>query len=169
MPAAQPPGTTMTRAERFEDEKRRMIESCFSKLDQNGQRVLNYPSTSSYPANPCLHSGRVVHHTHSHCRGCRTSVHSAAAFLTPREQEAACHCRRCPQYGPRAYAQGAREQQRLLLNRQDVEPRGLVCHRDFWPSRSQCSPGKAESLPMGIHARVYRHHFQALLLGRFYG
>ncbi|KAL2033134.1 hypothetical protein VTO58DRAFT_106306 [Aureobasidium pullulans] len=33
---------TMTRAERFEDEKRRMVESCFSKLDQNGQLAESY-------------------------------------------------------------------------------------------------------------------------------
>ncbi|KEQ71586.1 hypothetical protein M436DRAFT_50641 [Aureobasidium namibiae CBS 147.97] len=32
----------MTRAERFEDEKRRMVESCFSKLDQNGQLAESY-------------------------------------------------------------------------------------------------------------------------------
>ncbi|KAG9666330.1 hypothetical protein KCU76_g18021, partial [Aureobasidium melanogenum] len=38
LPQGQPPANhTMTRAERFEDEKRRMVESCFSKLDQNGQ------------------------------------------------------------------------------------------------------------------------------------
>ena len=33
---------TMSRAERFEDEKRRIIESCFSKLDQNGQLAESY-------------------------------------------------------------------------------------------------------------------------------
>ena len=32
----------MSRAERFEDEKRRIIESCFSKLDQNGQLAESY-------------------------------------------------------------------------------------------------------------------------------
>lgn len=29
----------MTRAERFEDEKQRIIESCFSKLDEAGARM----------------------------------------------------------------------------------------------------------------------------------
>jgi hypothetical protein len=32
------PGT-MTRAERFEDEKKRIIESCFAKLDETGARM----------------------------------------------------------------------------------------------------------------------------------
>lgn len=32
----------MSRAERFEDEKRRIIESCFSKLDQSGQLAESY-------------------------------------------------------------------------------------------------------------------------------
>ena len=34
-----PSNSNMTRAERFEDEKRRIIESCFSKVDINGQRM----------------------------------------------------------------------------------------------------------------------------------
>jgi exocyst complex component 1 len=54
----------MSRAERFEDEKRRIIESCFSKYDQNNQlaesyithiRVQedgHYPSTPSPPDSP---------------------------------------------------------------------------------------------------------------------
>lgn len=38
---AQTSSPPMTRAERFEDEKRRLVDSCFSKLDQNGQRMLH--------------------------------------------------------------------------------------------------------------------------------
>ncbi|EMC99941.1 hypothetical protein BAUCODRAFT_356102 [Baudoinia panamericana UAMH 10762] len=34
--------SSMSRAERFEDEKRRIIESCFSKLDANGQLAESY-------------------------------------------------------------------------------------------------------------------------------
>lgn len=34
--AASVPKTTMSRAEKFEDEKRRIIESCFSKRDADG-------------------------------------------------------------------------------------------------------------------------------------
>ena len=33
---AMPNGREMTRAERFEDEKKRIIESCFSKKDDDG-------------------------------------------------------------------------------------------------------------------------------------
>lgn len=33
-----------TRAERFEDEKKRIIESCFSKVDINGQRMYSVTS-----------------------------------------------------------------------------------------------------------------------------
>ena len=36
--AAAAAAAATSRAERFEDEKRRMIESCFAKVDANGQR-----------------------------------------------------------------------------------------------------------------------------------
>ena len=39
----------MTRAERFEDERRRIIESCFSKADESGSRM----SSSSSPEANC--------------------------------------------------------------------------------------------------------------------
>src|ERR1700760_3607322 len=48
----------MSRAERFEDEKRRIIESCFSKLDQSGQLAESYithirvQEDGSYPSTP---------------------------------------------------------------------------------------------------------------------
>lgn len=44
-----------SRAERFEDEKRRIIESCFSKRDEDGSGVLpNSPSPTLSPVNrPC--------------------------------------------------------------------------------------------------------------------
>jgi hypothetical protein len=35
---------TMTRAERFEDEKRRIIESCFSKEDEPGHCKFTVPA-----------------------------------------------------------------------------------------------------------------------------
>ncbi|KAI9686618.1 MAG: hypothetical protein M1822_003629 [Bathelium mastoideum] len=48
---------SMTRAERFEDEKKRIIESCFSKVDINGQREsyithIRVQEDSAYPSNP---------------------------------------------------------------------------------------------------------------------
>ncbi|KXL48983.1 MAG: hypothetical protein FE78DRAFT_180008 [Acidomyces sp. 'richmondensis'] len=48
----------MSRAERFDDEKRRLIESCFSKLDANGQLAESYithirvQEDGQYPSNP---------------------------------------------------------------------------------------------------------------------
>lgn len=35
-PDAAGPGTAASRAERFEDEKRRIVESCFSKKEPDG-------------------------------------------------------------------------------------------------------------------------------------
>lgn len=54
------PGSSpaMSRAERFDDEKRRLIESCFSKLDANGQLAESYithirvQEDGQYPSNP---------------------------------------------------------------------------------------------------------------------
>ncbi|KAK3711445.1 hypothetical protein LTR37_009624 [Vermiconidia calcicola] len=49
---------SMSRAERFEDEKRRIIESCFSKLDQSGQLAESYithiriQEDGQYPSTP---------------------------------------------------------------------------------------------------------------------
>ncbi|KAK5124915.1 hypothetical protein LTR85_001105 [Meristemomyces frigidus] len=48
----------LSRAERFEDEKRRIIESCFSKLDANGQLAESYithiriEEDAQYPSSP---------------------------------------------------------------------------------------------------------------------
>ncbi len=36
---AMPNGREMSRAERFEDEKRRIIDSCFSKTDDDGSSM----------------------------------------------------------------------------------------------------------------------------------
>jgi hypothetical protein len=38
----RPPSAGVSRAERFEDEKRRIVESCFSKVDANGQLSESY-------------------------------------------------------------------------------------------------------------------------------
>lgn len=37
---SQDPTVSMSRAERFEDEKRRIMESCFSKKDPDGSSML---------------------------------------------------------------------------------------------------------------------------------
>lgn len=54
----------LSRAEKFEDEKRRIVESCFTKQDASG-------GCTSYGFNVVLRStdelsfsGRVVHHPH---------------------------------------------------------------------------------------------------------
>ncbi|EME49313.1 hypothetical protein DOTSEDRAFT_68176 [Dothistroma septosporum NZE10] len=53
-----PPSASMSRAERFEDEKRRIIESCFSKLDTHGQLAESYithiriTEDAQYPSAP---------------------------------------------------------------------------------------------------------------------
>lgn len=54
----------MSRAERFEDEKRRIIESCFAKSDPNGQREFlptSIRSPSAYQAN--LSTVKLPNHT----------------------------------------------------------------------------------------------------------
>ncbi|GAB7360517.1 hypothetical protein MBLNU230_g8466t2 [Neophaeotheca triangularis] len=56
--APQAPSASASRAERFEDEKRRIIESCFSKVDQNGQLAESYIThiriieDAQHPSNP---------------------------------------------------------------------------------------------------------------------
>lgn len=59
-PRGNPPPSAAgaSRAERFEDEKRRIIESCFSKVDQNGQLAESYithiriTEDAQHPSNP---------------------------------------------------------------------------------------------------------------------
>lgn len=62
-PSSSSPGSAtsaaaLSRAERFEDEKRRLIESCFSKLDANGQLAESYithiriQEDAQYPSSP---------------------------------------------------------------------------------------------------------------------
>ncbi|WPG98535.1 exocyst complex component sec3 [Acrodontium crateriforme] len=56
--APSPSQSAMSRAERFEDEKRRIIESCFAKLDANGQLAESYithiriQEDAQYPSSP---------------------------------------------------------------------------------------------------------------------
>lgn len=45
-----PAESTMSRAEKFEDEKRRIIGSCFNKKDSDGSCALGFPLSPS----PCL-------------------------------------------------------------------------------------------------------------------
>jgi hypothetical protein len=42
---AGPGEATMSRAEKFEDEKRRIIQSCFSKKDSDGSRMYTFLCT----------------------------------------------------------------------------------------------------------------------------
>lgn len=43
------PGAGASRAERFEDEKRRIIETCFNKKDPDGSRTPNNPPPPPLP------------------------------------------------------------------------------------------------------------------------
>lgn len=43
---AGPGATAASRAERFEDEKRRIIESCFSKKDNDGSRKYSFDAVA---------------------------------------------------------------------------------------------------------------------------
>ncbi|PGH16975.1 hypothetical protein AJ79_01359 [Helicocarpus griseus UAMH5409] len=53
-----PASAGMTRAERFEDEKRRLVQSCFSKLDTDGSAIESYithiriTEDAAYPSTP---------------------------------------------------------------------------------------------------------------------
>ncbi|KIW02360.1 uncharacterized protein PV09_06182 [Verruconis gallopava] len=70
-PAGRPQGQ-MTRAEKFEDEKRRIIESCFSKYDDSGQLSESYithirvtedssfPQTPHPPDSPSANKARII-------------------------------------------------------------------------------------------------------------
>ena len=47
---AMPNGREMTRAERFEDEKKRIIDSCFNKKDDDGSSSYHCPPSMSIHA-----------------------------------------------------------------------------------------------------------------------
>jgi hypothetical protein len=57
----------MTRAQMFEDEKRRIIDSCFGKRDEDGSCKIFWRPRDGLrgaTANLLLYSAGVVHHTH---------------------------------------------------------------------------------------------------------
>jgi len=57
----------MTRAERFEDEKRRIIDSCFGKREEDGSCKISWrprDGLSGVTTKLLLNSIGVVHHTH---------------------------------------------------------------------------------------------------------
>jgi hypothetical protein len=51
---AMPGGREMTRAERFEEEKRRIVDSCFNKKDVDGSCVYTLPLTARWLPSCCL-------------------------------------------------------------------------------------------------------------------
>lgn len=59
-------GSGMSRAERFEDEKRRIIDSCFGKKDPDGSCKISPVCAGdvSYMLTPCSSSIRIIHHTY---------------------------------------------------------------------------------------------------------
>lgn len=51
----------MSRAERFEDEKRRIVDSCFGKKDEDGSRKLRQEDNFTHLT---LNSYGVIHHAY---------------------------------------------------------------------------------------------------------
>lgn len=85
------PGTLMSRAEKFEDEKRRIIESCFGKRETDGSGTLRTASVIAKSVSVAegfgilyklivflLNSLGIIHYPHTNSRRCCASFDSAA-------------------------------------------------------------------------------------------
>ena len=118
--------SNMSRAQRFESEKQRIQESCFAKLDENGQREFSRLSLAN--VSPLiLDRGRVLHHPSSGRRGWRVPLNAATIGITGRQQEASSHNSRCEKYRACSHPQSKRKPQWHFLNRQDLEHGRCIC------------------------------------------
>ena len=80
----------MSRAEKFEDEKRRIIESAFSKKEADGSGIEAYDRLVSSDRRKrkehlltvvLLLSLRIIHYPHPHSRRLRVSLYPSAATV----------------------------------------------------------------------------------------
>ena len=124
-PALSPPPNragVMSRAEKFEDEKRRIIDSCFAKQDESGGCMQSTDqSCDTLRLILILCSGRIVYHAHQNPRRCAVSTDAPTSRFGSLEQERACNSGGSPKHWPSTGAQGQRKQQRYILCRQDLE------------------------------------------------
>lgn len=136
-----------SRAERFEDEKQRIIESCFSKRDDDGSGALptSLPKLSITVPSPRLTlylsvcSSRDLHYPSQNHRVLDIPYRPAAARgEDPPDRKAPCHNCRGEEIGPRSGPQDQGKPERDLLNWQDMEPRRFVRNRVL--HRPQYSP-----------------------------
>jgi hypothetical protein len=142
-PSAASSGSTpsaMSRAERFDDERKRITESCFAKTDDQGQRQSPSCQQLCNAEEGCFwtalyyHCSRaltqsspgIVHHAHSCQRGWLLPTVSAAAHRSRIEQESPNYYDIRPKHWQSQAAQSARKCQRDLLDWQIMAHGGLV-------------------------------------------
>jgi hypothetical protein len=118
----------MSRAERFEDEKRRIIDSCFGRTDEDGARK---PMPKPARLNECTlrtfanlnSSARIVYHAYKDYRGCRVSILTASPECEPGSEKTSHHHRCCTKIRAGAHAQSQRERKWDVFDRKDMDAR----------------------------------------------
>jgi hypothetical protein len=109
-----PLGTQMSRAEKFEDEKRRIIETCFGKKEDDGSsEVLRLPIESLEADS---HSIRILHHAHPHRRRWSISFDSSSSRVCSLQQKTTSHHCRSTQVWASADARSQRKCQQYLFD-----------------------------------------------------
>lgn len=102
------PGTLVSRAEKFEDEKRRIIESCFGKREIDGSSTSRAAFVILGGGGPCSKafrlvyklmislflSFRIIHYPHPNSRRCCASIDPATGAIAAGEQKTSSHCDR---------------------------------------------------------------------------
>jgi len=107
---AQVPGETMSRAEKFEDEKRRIIESCFGKKEPDGSGTAPKQFEGFGPRLTVMfNSVGILHNTHTDPRRCGLPFESSTTRIPTCEQEASYNSHCCTEVWSCTDAQGSRK------------------------------------------------------------
>jgi hypothetical protein len=171
-----PPSTTsssstpsgMSRAERFDDERRRITESCFAKVDDQGQRQYLWHDPKCHTMGLLtISSPGIVHHTHPRPGRWLISAISPTTHRPRIQQESSHRHDFSPKYRKSQAAQGARKRKRYFLHWEVVAYGGPISRRELCAPESQ-GRRRGATQTMGWGKRLCRDYFQAILLGSWH-
>ena len=109
----------MSRAERFEDEKRRIVDSCFGKKDEDDSCKTH--ALNRDPASNIMTSNGILHHTYQNYRRRSIPIYSTTAEFKSKYKKAASHNCCCEEVGQGSNAQSERKCQRDFFDWEDLD------------------------------------------------
>jgi hypothetical protein len=165
--AASSSRSGQSRAERFEDERKRITGSCFSKLEADNTCTF-WPHLRDYGTGKLTAcSARVLHHPHSNHGTQRLSSVASSTQLGPGQEKAPGHHHCGQKHNQGAAAQSSRERKWNLFDWQNMAHGRLVAGGKLCAHGTQ-ERNRNDAQAMGWRQGFHRIREQALLLGGQY-